>query len=939
MSKPILPSTLDYLNSSSVTLAHLVQIEVPSPVGGQNILRVTDYSRDITYQGNIYKAGILKSFGDVKQTRKFTSHTTSISLSGVDPLLITSVMQDYSYIGNSISIHRTHIDSNGDLIPYHSDGTARHLLQGTITEVAAKDLVSASSKGSSLITFKCANEFYDFEKVGGRFTSDEAHRALEVNSQGQAVPSTAVKREEYKTDRGFKHSNKTINLLAKYQTKETRYRLKKKKRLGVTVGYKMKAYQVEVTKNLDLRYNLEGKYIPIVYGVRKVEGIPIFADTNKNNPNRVTVVYAICEGEIETFLDIWFDDNSTVCLNAEDSKDRGCIGSKDGSGYEGFVGFFRTLHIAGMTGGTVHGQSFNINDGNGNITITAYHGKPNQTADPNLVSKALNNNFLLQSRQGQGPEYWDSSCKLLDTAYIVAEYTLSASRTEVPSLSVEVKGRKVFNGTNYSRTSLNPAWQIYDYLTNTRFGMSVAPTDIDYPSFISAASLFDRQDTTYQTSWLPYYMYLGWNNTDDNNRSVMQTNVNLETEAPLFKNMESILDQCMASLNIVDGQYKLTVEALADPIAHISIDDIIGGSVDASDVTIKNKYNSIISTISDPAKSWNDSNVIFYNSAFKEEDNGLEKTLNITFPYITNYYTARSLAERELKKSRYNREVNITLPISYATLPVNAPVTITYERYGWFTKQFLIKDVSLKQNGKTTVGLREYADDVFINSTKADTSDPNEVPPVTNLLRLPTLLEYALPAPDSPVEGINGVLSWIPSTSTDVSTYTVRIVGRQEVYELPHNNLGARISVNIINLPVGTYTFQVRAHSAATGMTSSPAEIEQFVSPKINLPKVDNFILANGDAEGVWADTGPVFTWRGSNEFTSYNLEILNPNGIVVEAVSINQGTAYTWDLQANIAAYTATENAAGYYRDINARIKGVSSSGNTSYQWRYVND
>lgn len=934
MAKQILQSTLDYLSSGNITLAHLIQIEVPGLGGSKLIQRVTDYSRDIPYGGEVYESGFLKSFGDIKHTYSLSAHTTSITITGIPSQVITIAMQDYSFIGNKVSIYRTHIGSDGQLIPYYSDGTARYLLKGTITEVSAKDVVSSSNKGTSTITIKCANEFYDFEKVGGRFTSDEAHRGLEVDDYGYLAASNSAKRVAYKNDRGFQHANQSINVLAKYQTTETKYKLKKQKnRLGLTTGYKMRDYEEEVTKELDLRYNLGGKYLPVVYGVKKVDGIPIFADTNRGEPNKVTVIYALCEGEIESVLDIWIGDSPVVCTNHQDSLDRGCLGGKNGSGA---LGMFVAIPIGdgNTVGGTTHGSRFVIDDGNGPITVAVYHGKSNQTADTNVVSRAASQSFLLQSNTGRGPDYWDASCKLLDTAYLVVDFELSRSRPNIPTISAEVKGRKIRN----NKTSTNPAWQIYDYITNPVFGMAVSPSDIDAASFSVAANLFDIQDTSYQGAWLPYYYYLGWPDRSNNNRAIMQTNVDLRTENPVFKNMEGILSQCMASLNVVEGKYTLTVEALADPVAHIEIDDIVGGSLTASDISIKNKYNSIISSISDPAKGWAASNVIFYNSAYKAEDNGLSKTLNVSFPYITNYYTARSLAERELKKSRYNREVTVTLPISYANLPINSPVTVSYPRYGWFNKQFLIREVSLKQSGRSSVLLREYADDVFINKVAVGGAGDYELPPIILAPRAPRDLEYAPPPVDSPVESINGVLSWLPSTSIDVNYYIVSILGRQETYEVPHNNLGVRISVNILNLEPGSYTFLVRAYSVSSGLMSSPSMLTQDVGAKINLPPITGFSLFNGNDKGVWASEGPKFIWDSGVDFTSYNLEILNTAGSVVEAVIVTQGASFTWPLQDNINSYTATEGAAGYYRELNARIKGVSASGHQSREWRYVN-
>lgn len=940
MAKEILQSTLDYLRTNkSITLANLVEIELPSPIGAPNTMYITDYSRDITYNGNVYVSGILKatnSIGDIKQTHKFTAHTTSVVLSGVLDDLILSAMDDYSYIGNSINILRTHVLPDGSLLPYYADGTPRYLLNGTIVEVSATDVVSATSKGTSTITFKCSNEFYDLDKVSGRYTSDEAHRALVVDQNGTLVPSDSARRTEYKADLGFFHADQSINILAEYQALETKYKMKKKSSWGgLKTSYSMKTYEEEVTRTVDLRYNLAGKYLPVIYGVRKVDGIPIFADTDENNPNKVTVVYALCEGEIEGLLDIWVGDNPTVCFDDSDSVGRPCISSKRTTGGT----------ITGTAGAvTTHGSTITINDGNGDIKVTVYHGLADQVADPTLVAKAAASGFFRQVLDGIGPEYWDDRFKLLDTAYIVVEYNLNADRLEVPSISAEVRGRKIrtySSSTVYQDdvTSLDPAWQVYDYLTSNIFGMGVSSDRVDIGEFLEASELFSAIDNSYDTSWCPYWAYLGWpDSSSEENKAVMQMNVVLKTEETLFKNMEGMLSQSMSSLNIVNGKYTITVESATDSVMDITIDDVVGGNLQASDVTVKNKYNSVSTAIEDPAKGWKDSNVLFYNSEFKDEDSGVTKSLNMTFPYITNYYTARSMSERELKKSRYNREVTVTLPFYAVYLPINKPVTITYPRYGWVSKQFLIRKTASKQNGKVSVTLREYADDVFINSPQTNIS-VSQLPTTSNLVRSPLDVQYALPPIDTEVLGINGVLSWLPSTTASVDLYTVRIVGRSDYYSVVPTNQVDRMYVNILNLPAGVYTFQVRALSSSTNSSSSPTELTVTIDPYLNLPAVTNFRLANGNTDGVWASNAPEFIWDMGDEFTSFDLEIIDdPDSI--DAVLVNGVNEYTWDFTRNISIYAATNSGAvGYYRRVNARIRGINAEGNKSYQWSYVND
>jgi hypothetical protein len=121
---------------------------------------------------------------------------------------------------------------------------------------------------------------------------------------------------------------------------------------------------------------------------------------------------------------------------------------------------------------------------------------------------------------------------------------------------------------------------------------------------------------------------------------------------------------------------------------------------------------------------------------------------------------------------------------------------------------------------------------------------------------------------------------------------------------------------------------------------SSPADIAVVVDPIKNLPKVENFILTNGDANGVWASDAPEFQWSLDPAFSNYTLEILDNTQDIVDSIQINSGNTYTWDFARNISIYAASNGGAlGYYRDIDARIVGNSAEGNSSIDWRYVND
>lgn len=154
----------------------------------------------------------------------------------------------------------------------------------------------------------------DFSRVSGRLTVDDAHRALDGNGQ----PDTeALIRPEYGSDLGFAHANQSLNVMATYNDIEISY-----KQVDINGGWfggkRLREVETEVERRTDLAFNLSPKYLPVVYGVQKLDSIPIFVDTDNNDASQIYVAYAICEGPIAGILDLYVDGNSSICVDKAD---------------------------------------------------------------------------------------------------------------------------------------------------------------------------------------------------------------------------------------------------------------------------------------------------------------------------------------------------------------------------------------------------------------------------------------------------------------------------------------------------------------------------------------------------------------------------------------------------------------------------------------------
>lgn len=940
----------NYLNDTSrVKIANLVRIVIAQ----STFIYLTDFGRDITFKGATYISGRLKSISNLRQSKDLNTQTITLSLSGAVSEEVTRFLDNgTSLLDNEVTIWQAYLDADNNIIPWDPITSDPYIwFRGRISAGSISDSLNLSSSSSS-INWVCSNDFYDFDQTAGRFTDDTSHRGLVV-SGGALVPSGAARRPEYQEDLGFFHANKTVAFLGKYQTKEERYKLKSKRSGGLSglMGgkkYKLETYWETVTREVDLSFNLSAKYLPVIYGVQKTAGIPIFADTEVSNPNSVWVVYAVCEGEIEGFLDIIIDDKPMICYDDLDDEDRICFGRKKVNG--------DTMNViaSGQSGTpsgqapSIHGQEYVYDDGDGEIRIWTYHGLANQTAAQVLVNKAAARQFFLQQDANAGAEWWDSNYKLLDTAYLVVNFKLSANRTNIPSIEVELSGRKIIEYTDINtyttnKTSMLLPYQILDYMTSNIFGPGIPLTSINIPSVIEAANLCKLIDTSYTYDWNKYWRYTGWPSWSDTYRYKLQTNVVLDTSSSIFKNLQSMLDQGIMALSLFNGQYYLTMERDAAPVAHIDGGQLLDGSISINDTTGRNKFNSVQASLLDPSNNWKSTAVTFYNSTYFAEDNFAEKKMSLTFDYITNYYTARSIVERELKKSRFTREVSITLPFKYFGLLPNDPVTLTYDRYGFVRKDFLVSEIDYYANGRYSVTLQEYSPDVFINSGQVDNSN-NQVPTITNLILPPRNLTYV---PEGLLGedklGINGYLNWTASASSKVLYYTVYISGQIDPIVVNAVPGQTNYSLTIYNLAAGNYTFEVRAVDGG-GFRSKPATLSLYINASFNLAPVSNFIVVNKTSDDANQYYGGYvnLTWDANPEEAYidgifYDLEIYNNLGVMLRNVTITNQHNYLYTLDFMKADYLAQTATLGIYREYKFKIKARGLNGEESISWAEI--
>tara|TARA_R100000149_G_scaffold38276_1_gene14748 strand:+ start:1001 stop:3889 length:2889 start_codon:yes stop_codon:yes gene_type:complete len=243
-----------------------------------------------------------------------------------------------------------------------------------------------------------------------------------------------------------------------------------------------------------------GGGMPVIYGRRRVGGTVVFMETVNNK--ELFVVYALAGHEIDSFEPL------TIQINGRSIDDSSVFrqGYAIADGVERFErkdasNFTRTTNSNYFGTGSGTGSVANILSGadpysKPRMVFNLHKGEESQTADPMLTGVFDGSNSNTN---------WTSNHKLNNICYIAAnfEYDTKGMFQGVPNITVVVNGKKVYDprldnaygsgsqdfGTTSGHTfSSNAALCLLDYLKNEDYGKGLAESDLDLPSFVTAAN-------------------------------------------------------------------------------------------------------------------------------------------------------------------------------------------------------------------------------------------------------------------------------------------------------------------------------------------------------------------------------------------------------------------------------------------------------------------
>ena len=183
----------------------------------------------------------------------------------------------------------------------------------------------------------------------------------------------------------------------------------------------------------------------VIYGKSRQGGVIVFDEVTGNSNKFLHRVVAMAGHEIESFDEIYIDDE---------------VATIDGSG--------------NVTSPSRY---------NGKVRINFHLGDPDQLADADLVAES---------------DQWTSEYRLRGVAYIYVRMTFDADvfPNGIPTFTSTIKGKKLYDPrTDTTAWSDNPALCIRDYLTNTSYGLGELEVSIDDAYVIASANICDQTDT------------------------------------------------------------------------------------------------------------------------------------------------------------------------------------------------------------------------------------------------------------------------------------------------------------------------------------------------------------------------------------------------------------------------------------------------------------
>jgi hypothetical protein len=430
----------------------------------------------------------------------------------------------------------------------------------------------------------------------------------------------------------------------------------------------------------------------ILYGKQRIGGTRVYVDTSDgagtitDKTTKLNFVIVMCEGEIGTVKEVYFND--TVVWDADDSGTPGTLTSNGNGGYTlgGFISKYAPT-----------------------ITSNWYPGTTTQTVDTSLQTSV-------------GSSVWTNNHKLQGVSYFTMLLEADGEKYggQLPVVTFVLEGKKILDvstltegdasgdlgPSNYTvGADQNPADVMYDYLTNKLFGKGL---DHDANGNYSAGLHINL--AAFQQAKLDC----------ESSRSGSGYNINgfLQTERQLFDNVGEILETCNGMILFVDGKYEMRIkkpnEQVGIPDSAIFDKSTIIGTIELSLPDKARKLNKGTGTFNNPETKYNDDVVIYDNPTWRVEDNGSTLEAQEEFTMVTDKDQILDLITQTVNISRDEYTIRFTAAHTALLLRSGDIIEVRHDEFGWGTgagqtqKFFRVQELKLTEDNTVEITATIY---------------------------------------------------------------------------------------------------------------------------------------------------------------------------------------------------------------------------------------
>jgi len=469
--------------------------------------------------------------------------------------------------------------------------------------------------------------------------------------------------------------------------------------------------------------------VPVVYGHRRIGGKIVFAethgDTDDVNNRYLTVVYAMCEGEIAQVNRIFIDEvqlpNSNPAFGSELTPSSGRYKDR--------------------------------------LTFQLFAGTDSQT----------------QSSLANGSPSWGAKTrKLPGIAYAVFRYEWKHVESNedaennpygggIPTVMFDIIGKKVYNVATHSSSSedlssnyaslpkvvsYNPVNHLLDYLMNPRYGAGVGISELDANYFKTAANKLNTR--------IDYDA----NGTQDG--PAMTSNIVIDTRAKIIDNVKVLLQGARGIMPYSRGRYKLKIEdggndtdidsAVVDVVLDITEEEMLYGMTLAGENKAQ-KYNQVIVRYVDPDQNFTEQQVVYppetsstYTTALAQ-DNNEQLVGNFMFAGVNNPNIAENLARTIYAKSRNQRYIQFTGTPELMELEVGDIIRVTSTVFNLSAQTFRVSKIMVNPEATVSIEAREHDATIypFVKGNQIETK------PQTYRSDFYSIVPIPIPQPEIPV--------------------------------------------------------------------------------------------------------------------------------------------------------------------------------------------